>query len=154
MSWHSLWSLVDHDEILTGLRMGTVEDSTQLQIVGRREPVQAKVIAALDVRLAVRDLLRRNARCREHLHQVRAGQALDRSRIRDLVDASTNEQVPRQRSRRRVLDHLPDLELVIARSGLQEEVVRQVFDKVTGRENVVAGPGSPLRVLWQGSLPA
>src|SRR3712207_8230297 len=45
--------------------------------------------------------------------------------ICDLVDAAAHEEVPRERARRRVLDHLVDLELVVARTRLEEEVVRQ-----------------------------
>ena len=91
------------------------------------------MVAALDVRLALRDLVRRDPRRREQLRQVRAGEVLERPRVGDLVHAAAHEQVAGQRPRRRVLDHLVDLQLVVARAGLEEEVVRQVLDQVAAR---------------------
>jgi hypothetical protein len=46
------------------------------------------------------------------------------------------------------------LELVVARARLEEEVVRQVLDRVAGREHVVAVRGPPLGVLRQRALAA
>ena len=69
------------------------------------------------------------------------------------MDTAANEQEAGQRTRRRVLDHLVDLELAVPRAGLEEEVVRQVLDEVAGREHVVAVPRATLRVLWQRTLP-
>jgi hypothetical protein len=43
---------------------------------------------ALDVRLALRDLLGRDVRRREQLGQIRAGQPLECARVRDVVDAA------------------------------------------------------------------
>ena len=71
------------------------------------------MLAALDVRLALGDLVRRDPRRREQLHQVRAGQVLQRPRVGDLVDAAADEQVAGQRARGRVLDHLVDLSLLL-----------------------------------------
>jgi hypothetical protein len=71
-----------------------------------------------------------------------------------LVHAAAHEQVARQRARRRMLDHLVDLELVVARAGLEEEVVREVLDEVAGRRDVVAGPRLAHRVLRQRRLAA
>ncbi len=68
------------------------------------------------------------------------------------MDTAADEQVPGQRTRRRVLDHLVDLELVVAGPGLEEEVVRQVLDEIPRREDVVAVPGPTLRVLRQRAL--
>ena len=99
------------------------------------------MLAALDVRLALGDQIGRDPRRREQLHQVSAGQLLQRARVRDLVHAAPDEQVTGQRSRGRMLDHLIHLELVIACAGLQEEVVGEIFDQVSGREHVVAVPG-------------
>ena len=92
--------------------------------------VEPQVVATLDVRLAFRDLLRRDPRCRKELHQVGAGQALERPRIGDLVDAAADEQEAGQCARRRMLDHLVDLELPVPGAGLEEEVVRQVLDEI------------------------
>jgi hypothetical protein len=46
------------------------------------------------------------------------------------VDTAAHEQIPGQRARRWMLDRLVDLELAVARSGLEEEVVRKVLDDV------------------------
>ena len=73
-----LGRLVEHDELLLRLRMRPVEDSGELLVVVGREAVEPEVIAALDVRLALRDLLRRDSRRRKHLHQVRAREVLER----------------------------------------------------------------------------
>ena len=70
------------------------------------------------------------------------------------MHAAANEQEARQRPRGGMLDHLVDLELAVARAGLEEEVVRQILDEVAGREDVVAVPGTALRVLRQRSLAA
>ncbi len=51
-----------------------------------------------------------------------------------------------------MLDHLPDLELVVPCSRLQEEVVRQIFDEIARGEDVVPIPRTTLRVLRQGAL--
>jgi hypothetical protein len=53
-----------------------------------------------------------------------------------------------------VVDRLVDLELVVARSGLEEEVVGQVADQVTGGVDVVAVPRLPHRVLHHGGCAA
>ena len=98
------------------------------------------MLAALDVRLALGDLVGRDPRRREELHEVGAGEVLERPGVGDLVDAAADEQVAGQRAGGRVVDHLVDLELVVARAGLEEEVVRQVLDQVAGGEDVVAVP--------------
>jgi hypothetical protein len=112
------------------------------------------VVAALDVRPALGDLVGRDPRRGEHLRQVGAGELLDRARVGDLVHAAAHEQVAGERARRRVVDHLVDLELVVARAGLEEEVVRQVLDQVARGEDVVAVPGLAVGVLAQRALAA
>jgi hypothetical protein len=109
---------------------------------------------ALDVRLALRDLLGRDVRRREQLGQIRAGQPLECARVRDLVDAAADEQVAGQRARRRVLDHLVHPQLAAAGARLEEVVVREVLDQVAGGEDVLAGPRLALRVERQRALPA
>jgi hypothetical protein len=146
--------LLGDDEVLTGLGMRAVEDGAGLRERVLREPVQLEVLARLDVRPALRDLVGRDPRRREELHQVGPGQPLQRPRVGHLVDAAAHEQVARERSRGRVLDHLVHLELVVPRSRLEEEVVRQILDQVAGREHVVAVPGPALRVLRQRALSA
>ena len=69
--------------------------------------------------------------------------------VGDLVDAAAHEQVAGERPRGGMLDHLVDLELVVPRAGLEEEVVREILDQVAGGEHVVAVPGTALRVLRQ-----
>ena len=112
------------------------------------------MVAALDVRLALRDLVGRDPRGREHLRQVGTGQVLERARVCDLVHAPAHEQVAGERPGGRVLDHLVDLQLVVPGARLEEEVVCQVLDQVPGREDVVAVPGSAVRVLRQRALAA
>jgi hypothetical protein len=51
-----------------------------------------------------------------------------------------------------MLDHLIHLELVVQRTGLEEEIVGQVLDRVSRREDVVAIPGMPLGVLGKHRL--
>ena len=70
------------------------------------------------------------------------------------MDAAAHEQVAGERASGRVLDHLVDLQLVVPRAGLEEEVVREVLDEVARREDVVAGPRPALRVLRQRTLAA
>jgi hypothetical protein len=70
------------------------------------------------------------------------------------VYAAADEQVARERARRRVVDHLVNLELVVARAGLEEEVVREVLDQVARGEDVVAIPGLAVGVLAQRALAA
>jgi len=72
---HALRRLVDHDE-LARLGVRTVEHRSELVIIARREPVEAEVIAALTVRLALRNLLRGDARAREELRQIGPGEPL------------------------------------------------------------------------------
>ena len=81
--------------------------------------------------------------------QVRAGEVLDRAGVGDLVDAAADEQVAGERAGGRVVDHLVDLELAVARAGLEEEVVHEVLDEVTGRRHVVAVPRLAVGVLDQ-----
>jgi hypothetical protein len=114
--------------------MRAVEDRSDLLKVTRREAIQLEVLAALDVGLALGDLVGRDAGRREQLHQVRAGEVL-------------------QRAGGRMVDHLIDLELVVARAGLQEEVVNEILDQVSRGEHVVARPGSEVRVLNQRARP-
>ncbi len=135
-------------------RDAALEHGRELEIVLRGEAVELQVLAALDVRLALRDLLRRDPRSREHLHQVGSREKLDRACIGDLVDATTHEQEAGERPRCRMLDHLVDLQLSISGTRLQEEVVGEVLDQVAGREHVVAVPGAALRVLRQSALAA
>jgi hypothetical protein len=112
------------------------------------------VVSTLDVGPALRDLLGGDPRGREHLRQIGAGQPLDRAGVRDLVDATADEQVAGQCARGGMLHHLVHLELVVPCARLEEEVVRQVLYEVARREDVVAGPGPALRVLRQRSLAA
>ncbi len=74
MGRHSLRCLVDDDQILPCLWVGAVEARRELEIVRRREAVETQVIAALDVRLALGDLLRRDRRGGEELGQVGASE--------------------------------------------------------------------------------
>jgi hypothetical protein len=67
---------------------------------------------------------------------------------------AAHEQVAGEGARRGVRHHLVDLQLVVARAGLEEEVVRQVLDQVAGREHVVAGPRRAARVLGKRALAA
>src|SRR5690348_1456935 len=107
------------------------------------------MVAALDVRLALRDLVGRDPRRGEQLHQVSTGEALKGTGVGNLMDTASYEQKARQRSGGGVLDGLVDLELAVAGTGLEKEVVREILDEVAGREHVVAVPGTPLRVLRQ-----
>jgi hypothetical protein len=43
--WHALGRLVEGDEVLTGLRVGSVEDGRKLLVVRRRKAVEAEVVA-------------------------------------------------------------------------------------------------------------
>ena len=86
--------------------MGAVEDRRQLLVVVRRESVKPQAVLVLDVRLALRNLLGRDARRREELRQVRSGEALDRTRVGDLVHATADEQVARQRPGGWMVHHL------------------------------------------------
>jgi hypothetical protein len=70
------------------------------------------------------------------------------------VDAAADEEVAGEGARGRVLDHLVHVQLVVPGARLEEEVVREVLDQVTGAEDVVAVPGPPLRVLRERALPA
>ena len=110
--------------------------------------------ALVDVLLGLGDLLGRDPRRREQLRQVGAGQQLESARVGDLVHAAAHEQVAGQRAGGRVLDHLIDLELVVAGTGLEEEVVGQVLHEVAGAEDVVAVPGLAVGVLTQRALTA
>jgi hypothetical protein len=121
----------------------------ELLVVARREAVELGVLAALDVRLGLGDLVGRDPRGGEQLHQVGAGEVLHRAGVGDLVDAAADEQVAGQRAGRRVVAHLVDLELVVARAGLEEEVVHEVLDEVARRGDVVAVPRLAVRVLTQ-----
>jgi hypothetical protein len=51
-----------HDQVLAGLGMRTVEDGRELEVIGLREAIQLGVQALLDVGLALRDLVGRDAR--------------------------------------------------------------------------------------------
>ena len=75
--------------------------------------------------LALGDLVRRDTRGGEELHQVRAGEALEGSRVGDLVHAAANEQEAGQGTGRRMVDGLVHLELSVPGAGLEEEVVGQ-----------------------------
>lgn len=66
---------------------------------------------------------------------------------RDLVDAAADEEVAGERPCCRVVDHLVDLELVVACARLEEEVVGQIPDQVPGGVDVVAAPRLAHRVL-------
>jgi hypothetical protein len=105
------------------------------------------VEAACDVRAALRDLVRGDGGRGEELHQVGAGEILQRAGVSDLVHAAANEQEPSERASGRMLHHLVDLELVVARPGLKEEVMREVLDEVTRGEDVVARSGPIVGVL-------
>ena len=54
--------------------------------------------------------------------------------------------------RGRMLDHLPHLELAVACACLEEEVVREILDDVSRREDVIAVPWPTLRVLGKRAL--
>ena len=144
------WDLLGDLEVLAGLGVRPVEHGRDLLEVLRREAVELEVLAALDVRLALGDLVGRDPRRGEELHELRAGQVLQRAGVGDLMHAAADQQVAGQRACRRVVDHLVDLELVVARAGLEEEVVRQVLDEVTRGEHVVAVPGLAHGVLDEG----
>jgi hypothetical protein len=77
---------------------------------------------------------------------------LDRARVGDLVHSTADEQIAGQRARDGMVDHLVHLQLAVAGARLEEEVVCQVLDQVAGRENVVAIPGPPQRILRQRTL--
>jgi hypothetical protein len=119
-------------DVLAGLGVRPVEHRSDLAEVLRREAVELEVLAALDVRLALGDLLRRDPRRGEELHELGPGEPLERPRVGDLMDAAANQEVAGQRPRSGVVDHLVDLQLVVARARLEEEVVRQVLDQVAG----------------------
>jgi hypothetical protein len=51
------------------------------------------VVAALDVRPALGNLIGRNARCGKHLPEVGSCQVLDRAGVGDLVDTAPHERV-------------------------------------------------------------
>jgi hypothetical protein len=53
-----------------------------------------------------------------------------------------------------MLDQFIDLQLVVARTRLQEGIVREVFDEVARREHVSPFQGPPLGVLRQSALAA
>ena len=57
-------SLFGDEQVLAGLRVRTVEDGLDLLEVAGREPVELEVLAALDVRLALGDLVGRDPRRR------------------------------------------------------------------------------------------
>ena len=98
------------------------------------------MLAPLDVRLALGDLVGRDPGRGEQLHQVGAGQVLQRAGVGDLVDAAADQQVAGQGAGGRMIDHLIDLELVVARAGLEEEVVGEILNQISGGEHVVATP--------------
>jgi hypothetical protein len=112
-----------------------------------REPIQLQVLTAIEVRPALRDLVGRDPRRREELHQLGTGEPLERPGVGDLMHAAANEQIAGQRAGGRVSDHLVDLELVVPGPGLEEEVVREILDEVARGEHVVAVPGLAHRVL-------
>jgi hypothetical protein len=62
LRWNALRRLVENDEVLAGLRVRSVEDRSQLLVVVRGEAVETQMIAALDVRPALRNLLRGDPR--------------------------------------------------------------------------------------------
>ena len=63
--------------------------------------------------------------------------------------AAADQQVAGQSAGSRVVDHLIDLELVVARPSLEKEVVGEVLDQIPGREYVVAVPRLAHRILHQ-----
>jgi hypothetical protein len=75
------------------------------------------------------------------LYQVSAGEPHERPGVGDLMHPAVDQEVARQPAGRGMLNHLVDLELVVPRSGLQEEVLCAVLDQVAGRKHVVAVPG-------------
>ena len=77
--------LLGDGELLTGLGMRAVEHRFDLLEVARGEPVELEMLTALDVRLAFGDLVGRDPRGGEQLHQISAGQVLKRLGVRDLV---------------------------------------------------------------------
>ncbi len=101
----------------------------------------------LDVGLALGDLVGGDPRRREQLHEIGPGEVLQRPGVGDLVDAAAHEQVPRQGAGDRVVDHLVHLQLAVARARLEEEVVGQVLDEISGGEHVVTAPGLAHRIL-------
>ncbi len=138
--------MVDDLQLLAGLRVRAVEHRDDLTVVLRREAVQLQVLAGFDVRLALGDLRRRDARRREQLGHVRAGQLLERAGVGDLMDATANQQVPGERTRGRVVAHLVHAQLAGAGARLEEVVVCQIFDQVTRGVHYGAGPRLAVRV--------
>ena len=127
---NSLRCLVDDDEILTRFRMQAVEDGGELEIVRWRKPVEAEVVATLDVGFALRDFsvgMRGVGKSFIRSAPVRRSSARAR---RQPGGHHRDEQVASQSPSRRMFDHLVDLELVVPCARLQEEVVRQVLDQI------------------------
>lgn len=60
------------------------------------------------------------------------------------MHSSTNEEVAGQRAGGRMVHHLVDLQLVVARSRLEEEVVGEVLNEIARGEDVIPVPGAPL----------
>ena len=85
---------------------------------------------------------------------VRAGEVLERARVRDLVDAAADEQIARQRARRGVVAHLVDAQLAGAGTRLEEIVVRQVLHQVAGGVHVGPVPRLAVRVGRERALAA
>jgi len=46
-----------------------------------------------------------------------------------------------------MLDHLVDLELVVASAGLEKEVVGEILDQIARGEHLIAAPGLGVRIL-------
>ena len=105
------------------------------------------MLAALYVRPALRDFVGRDPRRGEQLHQIGAGQLLNRASVGDLMHPAADQQIAGQRPGRGMIDHLIDLELVVTRSGLQEEVVGEILNQIAGGEHVVPVPGLGIGVL-------
>ena len=98
------------------------------------------MVATLDVRLALRDLLVGIRGVGNIFVEAGPRQDLDRPGVGDLVDAAADEQVTRRAAGGRMLDHLVHLELVVARAGLEEEILCQSSTEVARPEDVVAVP--------------
>jgi hypothetical protein len=105
-------------QLLAGLGMRPLEDRDDLPVIVRREAVQRQMRAALEVGAALGDLVGRDRGIGNAF--VRSAPVSSSSaRVGDLVHAAAHEQIAGQRAGGRVLDRLVDLELAVARAGLE-----------------------------------
>jgi hypothetical protein len=109
--------------LLAGLGMLALERGDDLFVVVGREAIRRKVRAPLTVGTAFGHLPGRDPRHRECLGQIGAREQLQRAGVGDLMHTATHQQIAGQRARGGIIDRLIDLELAVARPGLQKEVV-------------------------------